>query len=173
MAVKYSQTLQKEKTGAWKLLVKILLLLFGINLLIGFIADIFAPNIAGYTTLLIFALMVFINWKLLNNHLAEYKYVLTHQSFIVTRVIGKTEKEMLHIPVEEIEYLASKEYLKNHRELQKRSRKNYSFLVNSLKEPKKYRAYFKKNDKLYSFVFQPNKKMLEQFKKEIGDKVTI
>lgn len=172
MAAKYKETIRKSVKN-WKMIVIIvgfIVAINGITYLLRLMED---QRLAGYLSIGIFLLMVVFSFKVIDRLITEYQYVLSKGRFITNKFIGRSAKEVLNIDINSIEYIAPKERLMSEDSLRRKVRIKQNFTLVRF-ERNIYVACYK-NDKGHygSFQFQPNEKLLEILKNEIGEEKVI
>lgn len=173
MTIKYKEHIKKEVKG-WKAVLFILAFIIAIKIITEVLIQLPNQRLAGYASVAILILMIAFSFKIINRVITEYEFILTHNALKVEKIIGKRgHKQVLNVKFKQIEYFISEERLKIDQQQEKRKIRKKQNLTLIGMEEKKVIGVYTEQDKLYSFIFQPDEKMLDILRNELGKEKII
>lgn len=161
----------KESMSFWKVLFYIIgsFLMINFIILVSDLITTLIPQIRiPFSIALIFIIIGAISF-FINRKLSEYIYVLLADEFIVYKKIGKRERTMIKVNLEDIEEIYPLEDEKNRKKDEREIKKNYAYACKLVGEGL-YVGKFIDNENLYRFIFQPDGKFLKSLKSSVKDR---
>lgn len=138
--------------------IRIFLIVIGFVIFIDiviFIMNRYTSSFPYMTTIITIFLVVISCIYILTKYFSKYSYTLEGKQLIFNRIIGKRRFEMLRIDYKDLIYI--KPYNKNMQD----EKYSYNFTFDKSKEGV-YIGKFKGNNKIISFLFNPNETILKE-----------
>ncbi len=161
MSATVRHTVSEPKKPFWQNILYVMVVVLGINLLVEF-TNFLPKGMAAIVSVLILIFAAGFSSFLINRKLAQYTYILIADELIFIKQVGKRENKVLNLSLHEIEWIKPIGEVTE----KKKCEKIYS-LACKLKGKGVYMGQFKKENKLYRFIFQPNEALCNAIKRQV------
>lgn len=151
----------------WKVLLIVVSLVLGVNLAVLGINRL-PGGYGGVAGLLLIAFLALYSSRLMNRKLAVYTYRWDGNELAVERKLGRRNKPLIEIPVDQIEWVRPLNELKSQIIRMKRPRKTMAYAC-QLKGNDVYMLQFHEGKSLYRLIFQPSPQMAKALQKQVKE----
>lgn len=166
-----SETLEhvvnEPRKPVWKVLLLVVSLVLAVNLAVLGINRL-SGGYGGMAGLLFIFFMAFYSSRLMNRKLAVYTYRWDGKELAVERKLGRRNKPLIEIPVDQIEWLRPLNELKSQLARMKRPRKTMAYAC-KLEGEGVYMLQFHEGKSLYRLIFQPSPQMAKALQKQVKE----
>lgn len=151
----------------WKVLLLVVALVLVVNLAVLGINRL-PGAYGGLAGLFLIVVLALYSSRLMNRKLARYTYRWDGSELTVERKLGRRNKPLLEIPVDQIDWVRSLHELKPQLARMKRPRKTMAFACR-LEGEGVYMLQFHEGKSLYRVIFQPSPAMAKAMQKKLKE----
>ena len=151
------QIIKREKKSFFRIVLVLLALVLLVNTVIMFL-DKITKKMPYLTTLISIGLVTLACGFIIIRYMSSISYLILGDYLIFNRIIGKREFEILRIELRELFFVGKESEDKEYK------KPLFNF---SLDREDKYIGKYRRDGKVYSFLFSPNEEFLKELKKSL------